>query len=215
MTFRIALIAALAPNRSIGHGDELPWKMPRYMKFFRRATLGHVVVMGRKTFESLGSKPLPKRINVVLSRSRDYDNPNVRVARNWDEAIDIARSLTTKERLFVIGGGSIYEQAITLADELFLTQIEQRDPNQKALFREDFYGDTFFPKFAKSSWELCYLSRDYRALDSLRARVEDHPNHYFRFWKFARRSTCGCSAAERDKLVARYGDIRPLLEIAP
>ena len=191
MTFRIALIAALAPNRSIGHGDELPWKMPRDMKFFRRVTVGHVVVMGRRTFESLGSRPLPKRINVVLSRTRTYDIPNVRTAKNWDEAIDIARGLTNKERLFVIGGGSVYDQAITLADELFLTQIESRDERQTSLFNEEFYGDTFFPRFPKASWELCFLSRDYRALDRIGAKIEHYPNYYFRFWKFARRSTGG------------------------
>ena len=189
--------------------------MPRDMKFFRRVTVGHVVVMGRRTFESLGNRPLPKRVNVVLSRTRTYDIPNVRTARNWDEAIDIARGLTTKERLFVIGGGSIYEQAITLADELFLTQIESRDPRQKSLFKEEFYGDTFFPSFPKASWDLCFLSRDYRALDRIGAKIEDYPNHYFRFWKFARRSTGGCTPSEKKKLLDRYGDTRPLMAIAP
>lgn len=197
MTFRIALISALAPNRSIGHADSMPWKLPRDMRFFRRMTSGHAVLMGRKTFESLGCKPLPKRINIILTRSKNYSHPNVLVARNLDEAIDIAREHSKRERLFVIGGGSVYEQTYTLADELYLTQIQPRDPQQTHLFDEEFYGDTFFPKIPKARWELCHLSRLYRALDSTAPRPDPLTvNYYFRFFKYGKRSSCGCTALE-------------------
>ena len=203
MEFRIALISALAPNRSIGHADSLPWRLPRDMRFFRRMTSGHAVLMGRKTFESLGCRPLPKRVNVILTRSRDYAHPNVLVARNIDEAIDIARRHSKRERLFVIGGGSVYEQTLTLADEIYLTQIQPRNPKQDLLFAEEFYGDTFFPRVTKSSWELCHMSRLYRALDTTNPRPEPEPekvNHYFRFFKYGKRSSCGCTPAERKQV---------------
>jgi dihydrofolate reductase len=199
--FRIAVIAALAPNQSIGHADSLPWKMPRDMQFFRRTTSGHVVVMGRNTFESLGCRPLPKRVNVILTRSKSYEGKNVFVARSLDEAIDIARLHTKKERMFVIGGGSVYSQTITLADELFLTQLQPQDPNQPALFGEEFYGDTFFPQVPARGWDLCHVSRRYRALDSMRPSPEPEAvKHYFRFFKYGRRSTCGCTSTEKTRV---------------
>mgnify|MGYP002384954492 CR=1 FL=1 len=208
--FRIAVIAALAPNRSIGHADSLPWKMPRDMQFFRRTTAGHVVVMGRNTFESLGCRPLPRRVNVVLTRTKTYAGPNVHVARSIDEALDLARLHTRRERLFVIGGGSIYDQTITLADELFLTQIQPQVPGQSPLFEAEFYGDTYFPKVPPRGWDLCHVSRRYRALDSLRPRPDpDAPKHYFRFFKYARRSTCGCSAAEKRQVEKALPSLRP------
>ncbi len=202
MEFRISLIAALAPNRSIGHADSLPWKMPRDMQFFRRTTSGHVVVMGRNTFESLGCRPLPRRINVVLTKSKNYDIKNVFVARDIDEAIDISRAHSKRERLFVIGGGSIYNQMATVADELFLTQIEPYNVNQSTLFEEEFYGDTFFPKIRPTGWKLCHISRRYRALDSLRPKFDPAPvSFYFRFFKYAKRSSGGCSECEQKRVI--------------
>jgi dihydrofolate reductase len=200
MLFKIALISALAPNRSIGHADSLPWKLPRDMRFFRRMTSGHAVLMGRKTFESLGCKPLPKRVNIVLSRTAVYDHPRVLIARDLEEAIDIARAHSQKERLFVIGGGSVYEQTYTLADELYLTQIQPRNPNQIHLFDEEFYGDTFFPRI-RGNWDLCHLSRLYRALDTTNPKSDPNPvNYYFRFFKYGKRSSCGCTPAEKKQV---------------
>lgn len=211
MYFRIALIAALAPNRSIGHADSLPWRLPRDMRFFRRMTSGHAVLMGRKTFESLGCRPLPKRVNVILTRSKSYSIPNVLVARSLDEAIDIAREHSRKERLFVIGGGSVYDQTYTLADELYLTQILPRDPKQISLFDEEFYGDTFFPKISKTGWELCHLSRQYRAISTWSPKPDpEMVNYYFRFFKYGKRSSCGCTSAEKahvQKAMGKFGRI--------
>ena len=211
MVFRIALIAALAPNRSIGHADSLPWRMPRDMQFFRRTTAHHVIVMGRNTFESLGCRPLPKRVNVVLTKTKSYPGTNVKIARTVEEAIDIAREASKRERLFVIGGGSIYKQLSTYADELYLTQIEPYNAAQAPLFAEEFYGDTFFPDIRPAGWDLCHVSRKYRALDSLRPKEDRSPTpYYFRFFKYARRSSCGCSDAERrqvESMLAKGEDI--------
>lgn len=201
MDIKIALISALAPNRSIGHADSLPWKLPRDMRFFRRMTTGHVVLMGRKTFESLGCKPLPKRVNVILTTTKTYSQPNVLVARNIDEAIDIAKAYSKRQRLFVIGGGSVYEQMAVWADELYLTQIQSRDPKQTFLFDEEFYGDTFFPRISRSRWDLCHLSRLYRAIDSTAPVPNPETvNHYFRFFKYGKKSSCGCTVAEKNQV---------------
>jgi dihydrofolate reductase len=171
--------------------------MPRDMQFFRRTTAHHVVVMGRNTFESLGCRPLPRRINIVLSTTQTYEGKDVFVARNLDNAIDIARAKSRRERMFVIGGGSVYDQVSTLADELYLTQIEPYDPSQASLF-DDFYGDTFFPKIRGAGWDICHVSRRYRAIDSLRPRWDVSPSaHYFRFFKYTRRSSGGCSEREQ------------------
>lgn len=168
------------------------------MQFFRRTTVGHVVVMGRKTFESLGCRPLPKRVNVVLTSTKSYAAKGLLVARNIDEAIDIARKHSKKERMFIIGGGQTYNSYHTVADELYLTQIQRNDSQQKILFDEEFYGDTFFPKMSRDRWELCHISRRYKALDSLRPRPDpDSVNYYFRFFKYARKSSCGCTEAEK------------------
>lgn len=180
------------------------------MQFFRRTTTGHVVVMGRNTFESLGCRPLPRRVNVVLTRTKTYDIPNLFVARSIDEAIDIARARTKRERMFVIGGGSIYSQTITVADELYLTQIQRQNPHQPALFEDEFYGDTFFPRVTARGWDLCHVSRRYRALDSLRPRPDpESTKHYFRFFKYARRSTCGCSPVEKRQVARSLSHVDP------
>jgi len=118
-----------------------------------------------------------------------------------DEALDIARERTRKERLFIIGGGSVYEQTITLADELFLTQIQPQNPDQAALFEEEFYGDTFFPQVTARAWELCHASRRYRALSTMRPKPDHVPvKYYFRFFKYCRKSSCGCTDVERKRV---------------
>jgi dihydrofolate reductase len=204
MRLRVSLIAALAPNMGIGEGDRLPWKMPRDMKFFRLTTRGHVVMMGRKTFETFGCRPLPHRFNIVLSRTRSYKGENLISARSIEEAIDIGLHMTNRVRLFVIGGGNVYRQAIDFADEMYLTYVEKAEATQDLFGDESFYADTFFPEFGDRDWLTCHVSRHYRALDSLRAPAEIRPTHYFRFWKLARR-TVGCSLSESRHLMHRFG----------
>lgn len=204
MRFRVALIAALAPNMGIGEGDRLPWKMPRDMKFFRLTTRGHVVIMGRRTFESFGCKPLPNRTNIILSRTKNYPNTDVAVMRSMEEAIDLALHVTTRARVFVIGGGDVYRQAIEFADEMYLTMVEPSELTAPLFGKESFQADTFFPEFTGLNWLTCHVSRSYKALDSLRAPKDIQPTLYFRFWKLARRSV-GCTPAERGRLLRRFG----------
>lgn len=204
MSARLALIAALAPNMGIGEGDQLPWKMPRDMKFFRRTTRGHVVVMGRKTFESLGCKPLPFRFNIVLSRTRSYSGANLVTARSIPEAILLGSPASRHARIFVIGGGNVYRQAIEIADEMYLTLVEKSELTDDLFGSDSFNADTFFPEFHNTDWETCHVSRFYRALDSAKVSSELRPNHYFRFWKLARTSL-GRTASEAAHLERRFG----------
>ena len=123
-------IAAMSLNRVIGSGNKIPWHLPEDFKWFKRMTTGNVVVMGRKTFESIG-KPLPDRKTIVLSRS-GFAHPEVTVVRDLGE-IDLAAE--TGE-VFICGGAQIYEQALPLCSELFLTIVKQY-----------LHGDAFFPAF--------------------------------------------------------------------
>lgn len=127
---KLIIIAALTRNRVIGKDGKLPWHISEDLKRFKRLTIGHTVLMGRKTFESLG-KPLPNRRNVVLT-SRPI--PDVETYPTLAQAL---QALETEEKVFVIGGGEIFAQLIDHADELFLTLVDK-----------EVEGDTFFPPYA-------------------------------------------------------------------
>lgn len=127
----IELIAAAAANGTIGIGNRLPWRVPEDFAFFRRTTTGHPVVMGRKTYESFGAKPLPKRLNVVITRQRGYDGNGALVAGSLAEALRVCGAA---ERVFIIGGAEIYRQAMPFADVVWLTRMDC-----------DFVGDAVFP----------------------------------------------------------------------
>lgn len=146
---RIAIIVAIGPKRVIGQGNQLPWKLPRDMKFFRRATVGHAIVMGRKTFQSLGCKPLPKRRNIVITRNPLAQWKNVDVVHSLEEAIRLA---SNEKRIFIIGGGEIYRAALPIADDVYITEITDQNPNL-SLF-DPFPGDTFFPPLDEKQWRL-------------------------------------------------------------
>jgi len=133
----LALIAALARNRAIGRDNAMPWRLPEDLQRFKRLTLGHVVIMGRKTFESIGS-PLPGRDNIVITRARDWSPPGCAVVHSLDAAL---ASVESRGEAFVIGGAQIYALAMPLAQRLYLTEIER-----------DFGGDAFFPEYDHSAW---------------------------------------------------------------
>ena len=132
----ISLIAVIGKNNELGCDGKLLWNIPADLKRFRDLTLGYPVIMGRKTFESIG-KPLPGRQNIVISRNANYDNHCVYVAHSLEEAIKLGKHYSDKE-IFVIGGGEIYKQSLSLADKLYLTIV---DDNPKA--------DTFFPDYSE------------------------------------------------------------------
>ena len=169
---KISLIAAIGKNRELGKDNKLLWHIPEDLKRFKKITLGHPVIMGRKTFESIG-KPLPNRLNIIVSRSLKRSHPfgsepqgrrlsrlNVVVAGSLEEAIEIARGVIASEakqsnpseiaavancsfamtsgEVFIIGGGQIYQEAMPLADKLYLTIVEGSPE-----------ADTFFPDYSE------------------------------------------------------------------
>ena len=134
---RIYLIAAVAKNGVIGANGKLPWHLPEDLRHFKKLTLGHPVIMGRRTWESLG-KPLPGRENIVVSRKSGFAAPGASVAASLEAAV----ALCTGEAVaFVIGGAEIYAAALPLADGLVLTEIQQ-----------DYDGDTRFPAWNRDAW---------------------------------------------------------------
>ncbi len=139
---KIALIAAMTDDRVIGIENRLPWKLPADMKWFRRHTLGKPIVMGRKTFESFGGKPLPERLNIVITRDRDYRAEGAVVVHDIDAALAAAGDA---EEVMIIGGASFYEQMLPRADRLYLTFVHA-----------DVEGDAWFPEFDRSQWREVY-----------------------------------------------------------
>ena len=143
-TPRIDIVAAVAENGVIGANGGLPFKLSTDMKRFKALTLGKPVIMGRKTFESIG-KPLPGRINIVISRQPDFAADGVIFARSLDEAINIGTAATMAndaDTICILGGGEIYAQALMRADRLLITHVEGMVK-----------GDTFFPAIDPSRFE--------------------------------------------------------------
>lgn len=127
----ISLIAAIGKNRELGYKNDLVWKIPEDIEFFKRTTMGHSVVMGQRTYESIGH-PLPKRKNIILSRDKGFKVEDCLVVGSVEEALMAAG----EGEIFIIGGGQVYSQTIGLADRLYLTMIDK-----------DSKADTFFPPF--------------------------------------------------------------------
>jgi len=139
---RITLIAAMGANRVIGRNGDLPWRLPADLKRFKALTHGHPMIMGRRTFDSIGGSPLPGRWTVVLTRDRSWSAPGVQVAHTLDEALALAVA-TGDGEVFVAGGEDVFRLALDRADRMQLTRIEH-----------DFPGDTFFPEFDASQWQV-------------------------------------------------------------
>lgn len=135
----ISMIAAMDKNKVIGKDGGMPWHLPGDLRFFKERTVGKTVVMGRKTFESIG-KPLPKRNNVVLTSDKNFQAEGIQVVHNAEE---IRALVTEGEELVIMGGASLYEEFLPDAEKMYLTQIE-----------EAFDGDTFFPDFDEQEWKI-------------------------------------------------------------
>lgn len=132
----ISIIVAAAQNRAIGRNNKLLWHIPEDLKRFRKLTLGHPVIMGQKTFESIG-RPLPKRTNIVLSKNRYFLAHGCIVCHSFNQAVKIAKQKDNQE-IFIIGGGEVYRQAIGIADKLYLTLVQG-----------SYEADTFFPDYSQ------------------------------------------------------------------
>ena len=135
---RLNIIAAMARNGVIGIGNRLPWRLPEDLQRFKRLTMGHHIIMGRKTFESIG-RPLPGRVTVILTRDRDYRAQGCLTAHTLQAAIDACGD---DPEVFCVGGAELYAQVLPLADRLYLTEIQA-----------DFAGDAYFPAFDSQLWQ--------------------------------------------------------------
>jgi dihydrofolate reductase len=159
----LSLVVAAADNNAIGKDNKLLWHLPGDMKFFKNITWAMPVIMGRKTFESLG-KPLSGRLNVVITSNTNWHPPGVTTASNLQDAIQKAGQMQCHE-LFVIGGGQIYRDAFDIADRIYLTRVHTSPE-----------ADTFFPAVDEHEWELT-LRKDI-------AKNEKHAfDHSFQVWE--------------------------------
>lgn len=136
----VSVIVAQADNRVIGKSNSLPWYLPADLKHFKKITTDHTVVMGRKTYESIAARlggPLPKRTNIVLTHSTDL--PDVRTVTSLGEVLD---EVDPDQEVFILGGASVYQQALPYVDRIYMTQIYA-----------DIDGDTYFPEIDPKQWQ--------------------------------------------------------------
>ncbi|MBT3145513.1 dihydrofolate reductase [Neptunomonas phycophila] len=140
---RLAMIVAQSSNRVIGRDNKLPWYLPGDLKYFKQATMGKPIIMGRKTFESIG-KPLPGRLNIVISRDASFTAQGIKVVMSLPEAIELAESqalIDGVDEAMIIGGAQIYALALPEVERLYITQVHA-----------DIEGDAYFPEFNRSQW---------------------------------------------------------------
>jgi len=161
----LSLIVAMTENNVIGRDGDMPWRLSADLRRFKQITMGHHMLMGRKTFDSIG-RVLPGRTTVVISRSATYDDSNVRVARSLDEALEIAAD---DEEVFVVGGAQIYSLALPKVDRLYVTRIHC-----------DLEGDTHFPDVDWNAWEL---------IDEQRCEADEKNDHDYSFLTYQRKTS--------------------------
>lgn len=161
----ISLIAAASENNVIGRDNDLPWHLPKDLKFFRSKTSGHPIIMGRKNYESIG-RSLPNRLNIVITRQAGLEIEGCEVVGSLEEAIELGKQ-SDQDELFVIGGGQIYEAAMPLADRIYLTRVHAHVD-----------GDVLFPELDESEW---------KQLSSEEHLADDDHEHAFTFIVYERR----------------------------
>lgn len=133
---RVSIICCIGENLAIGKNNQLLWKIPEDLQHFKKITEGHAVIMGRKTFESIG-KALPDRINIVVTKDPEFKKEGVLIAHSLEDALRLASLAQGDDELFIIGGGQVYKEAIFLADKLYLTIVEDSPE-----------ADTYFPDYS-------------------------------------------------------------------
>ena len=144
----ISIIVAITENNIIGRDNGMPWHLPADLKYFRERTTGHHIVMGRKTFESIGGgRPLPNRVSIIITKQKDYKANGCLIAHSLEEAIEIAKG---QDELFIIEGKQIYDQSLALANKMYITRIHTHID-----------GDTSFPQYDENQWEMTsYTERE-------------------------------------------------------
>ena len=145
---KITLVAAIASNNVIGKENSLPWNIPEDLKRFKQMTSGHTILMGRKTFDSIG-RPLPNRQNIVMTKDKNFEREGIKVINDFDEALELIKK--SNEDVFVIGGSKIYELFEPVANSLAITRIFK-----------DFEGDAFFPDI---NWDLWQIEKEEKFFD--------------------------------------------------
>ncbi|MDF1764623.1 MAG: type 3 dihydrofolate reductase [Oleibacter sp.] len=141
---KLSLMVALAENRVIGRDNQLPWHLPNDLKYFKQTTLGKPVIMGRKTYESIG-KPLPGRTNIIITRQTDFHAEGIKVVNTVEQAQALASSVCLidgQKEAMIIGGAEIYGLTLPHCDRLYLTEVHS-----------EVEGDAFFPEFDKDRWQ--------------------------------------------------------------
>jgi dihydrofolate reductase len=155
----VSAIVAMAENRVIGFNNTLPWQLPADLKHFKTITSGHPVIMGRKTFASIG-RPLPNRTNIILTRDHAFSAPDCLIATEAATALALAKNADPEE-IFVIGGAEIYKQMLPQVDRVYLTVVHQV-----------FEGDTYFPALSSDEW---------KEISSERFQADDKNPHEYSF----------------------------------
>ena len=145
---KITLVAAISSNNVIGKENSLPWNIPEDLKRFKQMASGHTILMGRKTFDSIG-RPLPNRQNIVMTKDKNFEQEGIKVVNDFDEALELIKE--SNEDVFVIGGSKIYELFEPVANSLAITRI-----------LKDFEGDAFFPDI---NWDLWQIEKEEKFFD--------------------------------------------------
>ena len=146
----LAIVVAAAENNVIGKDNDLIWHLPADLKHFKSLTMGHPMIMGRKTFEAIG-KPLPGRTSIIITSQKDYQAEGCVVVHSLEEAIAKGRELDA-EQVSIIGGANVYQQALPLADKVYLTRVHA-----------SFEGDAFFPELPEDMWQV--VEQEHHELD--------------------------------------------------
>lgn len=164
MIMPISIIVAMDKNKLIGKNNQLPWRLPADLAFFKKVTINNTVIMGRNTYESIG-KPLTDRRNIIISTNKNLKIKGCEVFNNIEDALDASK---TKE-VFIIGGAKIWQQTIDKADKLYITKIEHT-----------FTGDTYFPKYDENNWQ---------EISSESHKKDEKNPHEYHFKTFTRKSS--------------------------
>ena len=184
---KITLVAAIASNNVIGKENSLPWNIPEDLKRFKQMTSGHTILMGRKTFDSIG-RPLPNRQNIVMTKDKNFEQEGIKVINDFDEALELIKE--SNEDVFVIGGSKIYELFEPVANSLAITRI-----------LKDFEGDAFFPDI---NWDLWQIEKEEKFFDE-KSNVECKLIEYSKKLSFIISLLCSLSSPRLSILIPSTG----------
>lgn len=154
-SLRLSILVAMARNRVIGQDNKLPWHLPADLKHFKSLTTGNIIIMGRKTYESIG-RPLPGRTNIVITRQKNFKAIGATIVHSVENALQTCKQVSTlNQENFIIGGAEIFQQTLKICQRMYITEIQR-----------DFEGDTFFPEFDPNDWKETERDKHYSDQDN-------------------------------------------------